>query len=39
MWIKDSCNIEVCTTDTQATVALQVALQVAIAVVVRISRW
>lgn len=37
IWIKDSCDIKVRTTDTQAAVALQVALQVAIAVVIRIA--
>ncbi|MBU8756996.1 spore coat protein [Priestia megaterium] len=37
IWIKDSCDIRVRTTDTQAAVALQVALQVAIAVVIRIA--
>ncbi|WP_260870868.1 spore coat protein [Priestia megaterium] len=37
IWIKDSCDIKVRTTDTQAAVSLQVALQVAIAVVIRIA--
>lgn len=36
IWIKDSCNVEVDTTDTQAAVSLQVALQLAIALVIRI---
>ncbi|MBD8067496.1 spore coat protein [Bacillus sp. PS06] len=35
--IKDSCDIEVSTTDTQVAVSLQVALQVAIAIVISIS--
>ncbi|MER2261668.1 MAG: spore coat protein [Psychrobacillus sp.] len=37
IWIKDSCNISVQTTDTQASVALQVGLQLAIALVVSIA--
>jgi len=37
IWIKDSCDIKVHTTDTQAAIAIQVAIQVAIAVVVRIT--
>ncbi|MFE3982815.1 MULTISPECIES: spore coat protein [unclassified Priestia] len=37
IWIKDSCDIRVHTTDTQAAVSIQVALQVAIAVVIRIA--
>jgi len=37
IWIKDSCDITVHTTDTQAAIAIQVAIQVAIAVVVRIT--
>ena len=36
IWIKDSCNISVQTTDTQAAVSLQVGLQLAIALVVSI---
>ena len=36
IWIKDSCNISVQTTDTQASVSLQVGLQLAIALVVSI---
>ncbi|MFC5591193.1 spore coat protein [Sporosarcina soli] len=36
IWIKDSCNIVVKTTDTQASVSLQVGLQLAIALVVSI---
>lgn len=35
--IKDSCDVEVSTTDTQAAVNIQVALQAAIALVVSIS--
>jgi len=35
--IKDSCDVEVRTTDTQAAVNLQVALQVAIALVISIT--
>ncbi|WP_078548025.1 spore coat protein [Litchfieldia alkalitelluris] len=35
--IKDSCNIEVDTTDTQVAVSLQAALQVAIAIVIRLT--
>jgi len=37
IWIKDSCNITVQTTDTQAAVSLQVGLQLAIALVISIS--
>lgn len=36
IWIKDSCNINVESTDTQASVSLQVGLQLAIALVVSI---
>ncbi|WP_047151402.1 spore coat protein [Aneurinibacillus tyrosinisolvens] len=35
--IKDSCDVEVSTTDTQAAVNLQVALQVLIALVISVS--
>jgi spore coat protein X len=35
--IKDSCNIDVQSTDTQVAVSLQVALQVAIALVINIT--
>ncbi|ASK64258.1 spore coat protein [Virgibacillus phasianinus] len=35
--IKDSCDVEVSTTDTQAALNVQVALQVAIAIVISIS--
>ncbi|WP_251550748.1 spore coat protein [Neobacillus muris] len=35
--IKDSCNIEVQSTDTQAAVSLQIAIQLAIALVIRIT--
>lgn len=37
IFIKDSCNIDVHTTDTQAAVSLQVGLQLAIALVIRIT--
>ncbi|MCI2256115.1 spore coat protein [Domibacillus sp. PGB-M46] len=37
VWIKDSCNVEVRSTDTQAAVSLQVGLQLAIALVVSIT--
>ncbi|MCP3762678.1 spore coat protein [Domibacillus sp. A3M-37] len=37
VWIKDSCNIEVQTTDTQAAVSLQVGLQLAIALIISIT--
>ncbi|MCP3762359.1 spore coat protein [Domibacillus sp. A3M-37] len=37
VWIKDSCNIEVHSTDTQAAVSLQVGLQLAIALVISIT--
>jgi spore coat protein X len=37
IFIKDSCNIKVHSTDTQAAVSLQVGLQLAIAIVVRIT--
>ncbi|MCI2256997.1 spore coat protein [Domibacillus sp. PGB-M46] len=37
VWIKDSCNVEVQSTDTQAAVSLQVGLQLAIALVVSIT--
>lgn len=36
IWIKDSCDIEVTTTDTQVAAQLQVAIQVALGVVVSI---
>ncbi|WP_394223938.1 spore coat protein [Priestia aryabhattai] len=36
IWIKDSCDIEVSTTDTQIAVQLQVAIQVALGVVISI---
>ncbi|NGY87896.1 hypothetical protein F6Y05_32825 [Bacillus megaterium] len=36
IWIKDSCDIEVSTTDTQVAVQLQVAIQVALGVVISI---
>jgi spore coat protein X len=36
IWIKDSCDIEVSTTDTQVAVQLQVVIQVAIGVVISI---
>ncbi|OVE34072.1 spore coat protein X [Priestia aryabhattai] len=36
IWIKDSCDIEVTTTDTQVAVQLQVAIQVALGVVISI---
>ena len=35
--IKDSCNIDVHTTDTQVAVSLQVAIQVAIALVINLT--
>ncbi|MGN7940676.1 spore coat protein [Metabacillus sp. 22489] len=35
--IKDSCNIEVTSTDTQVAVSLQVAIQVAIALVINLT--
>jgi spore coat protein X len=35
--IKDSCDVEVTTTDTQVAVSLQAALQVAIAIVISIT--
>ncbi|ASK64260.1 spore coat protein [Virgibacillus phasianinus] len=35
--VKDSCDVEVSTTDTQAALNVQVALQVAIAIVISIS--
>lgn len=35
--IRDSCNIEVSSTDTQIALSLQVALQVAIAIVINIA--
>jgi spore coat protein X len=35
--IRDSCNIDVSTTDTQIAVSLQVALQVAIALVINLT--
>lgn len=37
IWIKESCNVKVHTTDTQAAVSLQVGLQLAIALVVSIT--
>ncbi|MFJ5769855.1 spore coat protein [Psychrobacillus sp. NPDC093180] len=37
IWIRNSCNISVQTTDTQAAVSLQVGLQLAIALVVSIA--
>jgi spore coat protein X len=37
IWIKDSCNVSVQTTDTQAAVSLQIGLQLAIALVVSIT--
>jgi spore coat protein X len=37
IWIKDSCDVVVETTDTQAAVSLQVALQLAIALVISIT--
>ncbi|WP_129709797.1 spore coat protein [Priestia megaterium] len=37
IWIKDSCDITVKTTDTQAAIGIQVAIQVAIAVVLRLT--
>lgn len=37
IYIKDSCNICVHTTDTQAAVSLQIALQLAIALVIRVT--
>ncbi|MER2008734.1 MAG: spore coat protein [Psychrobacillus sp.] len=37
IWIKDSCNVTVQTTDTQASVSLQIGLQLAIALVVSIA--
>lgn len=37
IWVKDSCNIKVHTTDTQAAVSLQVALQLAIALVISVT--
>ncbi|MDP1383235.1 spore coat protein [Priestia megaterium] len=36
IWIKDSCDIEVSTTDTQVAVQLQVAIQVALGIVISI---
>ncbi|CAI8948143.1 spore coat protein X [Priestia megaterium] len=36
IWIKDSCDIEVTTTDAQVAVQLQVAIQVALGVVISI---
>jgi len=37
IWIKDSCNVNVRTTDTQGAVSLQVGIQLAIALVISIS--
>lgn len=37
IWIKDCCNVEVRTTDTQGALSLQVGLQLAIALVISIS--
>lgn len=37
IWVKESCNIKVFTTDTQIGVSLQAALQLAIALVLNIS--
>lgn len=37
VWIRNSCNVDVQTTDTQAAVSLQVGLQLAIALVISIA--
>lgn len=37
IFIKDSCNISIQTTDTQAAASIQIALQLAIALVIRIT--
>lgn len=37
IWVKESCNIEINTTDTQAGISLQAGLQLAIALVLRIT--
>lgn len=37
IWIRESCNVTVQTTDTQAAVSLQVGLQLAIALVISIT--
>src|SRR5699024_1668896 len=37
IWVKESCNITVNSTDTQAAVSLQAGLQLAIALVLNIS--
>ncbi|WP_337018433.1 spore coat protein [Oceanobacillus massiliensis] len=37
IWVKESCNIRVNTTDTQVGISLQAALQLAIALVIRIT--
>lgn len=37
IWVKESCNIEISTTDTQVGVSLQAGLQLAIALVLRIT--
>lgn len=37
IWVKESCNITVTSTDTQASVSLQAGLQLAIALVLNIS--
>ncbi|MFD2215435.1 MULTISPECIES: spore coat protein [Bacillaceae] len=37
IFIKDSCNIEVTSTDTQVAVSLQAAIQVAIALVINLT--
>lgn len=37
IWIKDSCNVTVRSTDTQAAVSLQVGIQLAIALVISIA--
>lgn len=36
IWIKDSCNVDVSTVDTQVAIQLQVAIQVALGVVISI---
>lgn len=37
VWIRNSCNVDVQTTDTQAAVSLQVGLQLAVALVISIA--
>lgn len=37
IWIRNSCNVTVKSTDTQAAISLQVGLQLAIAIVISIS--